>query len=639
MRYIEYVLGPPGNRMSTIVPEADLPRLVKIARNNNQPLFRSLYTYDEEVVQWVNSHNGSISGFPGKVALDRMIFDIDKGDHTDEEVHYNAKHFVEHLQEVMELPTANIRPMFSGRGFHIVTSNIFGLPASSDLPAQITKLVNQYFPMADPIYDRTRIIRVGNTISEKSGFYKIPLSPEELFSLTMEEILEKAKLPRLDFKYPPEEPWSPADLQLKTLESEEDPKEPGVAAETVVTVKGISQPSAIVTCAQKMFDQGPVKGRRHHTMLRIASAWRRAGIPQEAIVSSLFSWVGNGELTRTEVGKIVGWAFSARGENGCNDELNAKFCSSECIHFKEKNFGPRAMSAKAMEMDFVKFIRTDFSESSFDLSHLYSLHQPFKVYPQEFVVVTGDTGLGKTAWVQQVISNLRQLSVLVLTLEVGQNLYFRRQVQIAHKMTKKAVLEHYAVNNNHLSNALSHIRVIEVAPALDKMKRIIADIRPQVVVIDTLDGLIVESAIGETDHTRKVSIALKQLAVETNTIIIGVHHITKSSVTDQEGNRKALTVHSLKGSSAIEQKADKVIAIEGERLELNEGDDPAAFDNVLQPRTIRSLKSRDEDPFLIYAGFDPSTFTFNQIPRPEWKTLNEQIKVLRNQTGEVSATS
>ena len=60
-----------------------------------------------------------------------------------------------------------------------------------------------------------------------------------------------------------------------------------------------------------------------------------------------------------------------------------------------------------------------------------------------------------------------------------------------------------------------------------------------------------------------------------------------------------LDIHSGKGSSSVEQKADKVIAIEGDRMKPY--------------RKISSLGARDEHPFKIITQMSPKTFEFRQV--------------------------
>ena len=92
----------------------------------------------------------------------------------------------------------------------------------------------------------------------------------------------------------------------------------------------------------------------------------------------------------------------------------------------------------------------------------------------------------------------------------------------------------------------------------------------------------------------KIILKLKEIANQHNIIVLAVSHIGKSA--SEEG----LTVHSGKGNSVIEQKADKILGIEGSR------------DGNLT-RTIKSLASRDESGFNVSFTFQPKTFRFEQI--------------------------
>ena len=88
--------------------------------------------------------------------------------------------------------------------------------------------------------------------------------------------------------------------------------------------------------------------------------------------------------------------------------------------------------------------------------------------------------------------------------------------------------------------------------------------------------------------------SLKQIANQMDVIFIGISHISKGA------SYGALNVHSAKGSSAIEQKADKIIGIIGDR-------------DSSSRRIVKSLASRDEDGFEITCHFDHNIFQFKEI--------------------------
>jgi hypothetical protein len=82
-------------------------------------------------------------------------------------------------------------------------------------------------------------------------------------------------------------------------------------------------------------------------------------------------------------------------------------------------------------------------------------------------------------------------------------------------------------------------------------------------------------------------------------IVIAISHISKgASYRLKEGYE--LDVHSAKGNSVIEQKADKIIAFESDR------------DNK-DIRRITAIGSRDESSFKLILNFDYNTFNFKQV--------------------------
>ena len=95
--------------------------------------------------------------------------------------------------------------------------------------------------------------------------------------------------------------------------------------------------------------------------------------------------------------------------------------------------------------------------------------------------------------------------------------------------------------------------------------------------------------------------ALKNIAQKYNTIVLAIHHINKSSASS--GN---LGIHSLKGSSNIVQKADKVIMIKG-------------ADRDDKHRLVLSLKSRDEAPFELLTKFNFETMTYERLVENEYR--------------------
>ena len=573
MRYIEIALGAFTNR-GKIIPETELESYINKAQELELPLFRSYFSYDEKVLNHIGK---TLRAYPGTVYIDSLIFDIDKAGDKDTFLHLRAKDFVQNLIDNWELNENNIGAWYSGSGFHIEIPNIFQFPPTTDTET-IKKTLTHYFPQGDNIYDKTRLIRVGDTINSKTSRYKILLSLEQFFDLPIEDIIALSKEPQgITKKQFSKFPTFP-ELIIKTekLSLREDTDK--------------NSTTKIVTCMQKLYNRGATKGTRHTDMLRLASSWRRAGIPYNGIIAMLEKWAPS--LERTEIVHIVDGVFKQKYQYSCKDPVFEKYCDPKCIFYSKKNYSPEIHDSQSLENSYTKFIKKDFSDSSFDLADIYALENKFTILPGELVMVIGDTKLGKSAWVQNICTKIT-LPVLYLSLEMHERLTFRRFIQIAHRLSKEEVNQYYKTKENTLSNKISHIRIMSVAPQLDTIKRLITDSEAKVIVIDVVDAIDVKGMPDEAKITPIIN-ELKAVAQQLDVIIIGVHHISKASARDT-----MLDIHSGKGSSSVEQKADKIIAIEGDRMKPY--------------RKISSLGARDEHPFKIITQMSPKTFEFRQV--------------------------
>jgi hypothetical protein len=576
--FVEIVSGG-FNTRGTIVPLSSLSQYVTEARLRGMDFYRSYYLYDSSIIDHVKS-TGSMSGFTGKRYLWYILFDIDRGDRTGEAVLQETRSFVNELQSEFGIPKEDIIPMFSGNGFHVGIPNLFRFTDGPGLPKELQLTLGRLFPEADNIFDPTRVIRVEGTKNPKTGLYKITLTHAELETLAIEEIMRKAERPdqRIHINW---DPHSSLDLSSRKAD-------PPIERMSVAT-----DYTAIVTCMQKLHATEATSGSRHSSILRMASAFRRGGLPKAATEILMQNWAKG--LPSSEISKLVDSVYKAGYSYSCNDPVMAKYCDSKCIYFKQKNYAPDVLSAHDMEKKLRSFLEKDLSSVSIDLSDFYPRIPEHSIYPGEFNVVWGDTGINKTAWIQNICVFSPHLKTLFLSLEVNPNLIYRRFLQIACNMTKEEVWSHYRQNGETLADSIGHIRVIAIAPMLDDMEKIIGVLSPQVVVVDTVDCL---RAPGFADPIDEIGRRLKEIAQKLDVIIFGIHHISKAAAVDwKTGQPKMLTVHSGKGSSTLEQKADKVYGLEG----VQTG----------HYRTLRVLKARDEGHFTIQLKVDIKTLRFS----------------------------
>ena len=551
-------------------------------------LYRSMFVLDQSAEECFK-RNGTIRSYDGKYALDKITFDIDVGSKRGDEVLEITRYFIETLAD-MHVEKDWIQPWFSGTGFHVDIPELYGLTPSNDLPNIMAKTVRKMFDgLADNIYDRGRLIRVGYSFNSKSGLYKTPFAIDEIFNLKYKEIADISKtFMREDYRpepLPEAEPiWDNQVIKVKTSTAK-------------VVEKTKSNLNSHVTCVQKMWNNGESKGTRHHTLLRMTSAWKRMGIPESAVLLIAKNWATS--LPHTEVERIVNDIFKwDHNGYGCQDDIMAKYCDSKCKFYRNKDYGLEIMSAIEMCQDLREYLLKDTSGSNFDLQSIYRIPTSYKFHAGELVTMIGDTKIGKTAFIQNLVTLLPSMKTLYLSLEVGSRLIVRRFLQIALEKTKDDV---YDLLRNGTKeeredaySKIAHIHVMTVHPEIKNIRTIVAEHSPKILVIDTMDAIRVDYVNDPNAKDIKIINSLKEIATNQDIVIIGINHISKHASTDGR-----LGVHSAKGNSAIEQKSDKLIGI-------------TQFQNTSNARLIESLAARDENSFKLRCRFNTDTFRFIQ---------------------------
>jgi archaellum biogenesis ATPase FlaH len=353
-----------------------------------------------------------------------------------------------------------------------------------------------------------------------------------------------------------------------------------------------------------MYNLGEERGTRHIRIIRLASHYRKIGMPIAAATAALQSYAPS--LEPIEVTKQVKSVYENGYNWGCTDPELIKFCTPNCIYYKNKDYAPLLSTASDLEKKYTEHIRTDYGDSAFNLADIYDLEDEHgqkmscMVYPENFILFFGDSGLGKTAIAQNIAVKLPKMRILYISTEFGLNLLYRRFVQVAYSMTREEVDEHYRENDNTLSKKLNHITFFGKGMTTDELENMVKKYQPDLLIIDVVDGVKAPGReVGTVGNDTEVVQMIRHIVEEYKIIVLGVHHLSKHAAEDREGKVKKLTMHSGKGASAFEQKADIVLGVEGNPLEST--------------RLISTLKGRDIEPFRTLQRFDKTVFQFTKL--------------------------
>ena len=117
--YVEVAIGDVSAR-NTVVPFNELYEVVR--KNIGKEIYRSMFLYTEDIASYI-AENGSIKNYEGVQALDKIVFDIDKGSDEGDEVKDKTFQLYRKLTE-LGARKESVNIWFSGRGFHVVLSLI-----------------------------------------------------------------------------------------------------------------------------------------------------------------------------------------------------------------------------------------------------------------------------------------------------------------------------------------------------------------------------------------------------------------------------------------------------------------------------------------------------------------------------------
>ncbi len=279
--------------------------------------YASLLRFPVELLEWRNSHrNGNghltVAGYDGPALATFLPLDFDDEKNPGRAL-VTVRRALGILHERYSVPVESVRCYYSGaKGFHVeVPSGAFGgFEPSQHIASRLRQLVQILFPAADriscdrAIYEKLRLWRWPNTRHGKTGLYKVPLTGDEILTLTLDQIRMLAKAPRM----------------VDYLDSH---------AYVVPALRELwhqaRQSGGLVSLPVNHHGARIDEGGRNNALTSIAGRLRRSGLSGEAMLAALI--VHNAErcippLPESEVRQIA--ASVARYPIGIRRSPNAK---------------------------------------------------------------------------------------------------------------------------------------------------------------------------------------------------------------------------------------------------------------------------------------------------------------------------
>tara|TARA_R100001082_G_scaffold61493_3_gene34317 strand:- start:2140 stop:3897 length:1758 start_codon:yes stop_codon:yes gene_type:complete len=578
--YVEIAKGTPANR-GILIPHTHLYKYLQ----KEEPIYRSVYLYGEDAKEYVDQTD-SLKNFFGARTIDKIPIDIDKKDNSDEKTLDILRSVILEL-EGGDVSCRSFQAYFSGSGYHLMlTNDLFNFSESPDLPYTLKQTMQSLFPQIDlSIYMRTGIYRVQHTLNQKTNLYKIPLTRDEVFNLSVKDIHELAKDQRLDFKY-------------HNLEAEEELQHTIVKeVPSIKAFKKTSEPTNVVPCIQSMLVKGPQEGNRHVTAMRIISHFKRHGLPSHYAKVSILHW-NNNSMNETSLTEMVETVYNRNYRYGCQDTILSDHCKTQCIYFKRKDYYIDVKNSETMQDELRERLTTDFTGKTINLGKMLGVDKESIIYPGELVTIFGPTGSNKTTFAQNLalgvdfvnhsINKNAQIPTLFLSLELSSWYMHRRHLQIVSNKTKEEVNNNYDVLYEQHKDELNHISIQTVSPTLEGIMDKVREMQPSLVIVDYIDLIDTSYSLkSEHEKVKHVSHGLSSLAVNMDIIIIQISQISR-----EYSRNEVLDLYAGKGSGAIENASRKVIGLNGQ--------------SDSKTRAVRLFKNTDGELFDTEVEWSPS---------------------------------
>ena len=603
--YHEVAIGSPRNR-GLLIPQEQVIDVI-LEHGKNYPVYKSLYLYDEEGREY-HKLRKTFKDFLGKRYIRDVLIDIDRGDNSDDYTLNKTKSILFELEE-LDVHRHSYNIYFSGTGYHIIISGeVFNFPnGNPNLPFVVKETMNNLFSEIDlAVYNRTSIYRCPNTLNQKSNLYKIPLTHKQVSKFKAKQIHIKASR-QITLEADPI--WGDGELEDKVI----------TEVPEIRIMESNVEPRNIVPCVQKMYKLGPEEGSRNNTMMRIASHFFRHGIPSVATKAALLEWNG-GQLRSDVIIKKVEDTYRGGYKYGCKDVLMAKYCQTNCIYYRRKDYLIDVKNSEELQADLAERLETDFSGRTIDLAKSLGVYdKDATVYPGELVTIFGSTGANKTALAQNIVLGYnadhdqiikeKQIPTLFLSLELSGYVMHRRNLQIVSGANKDTVMKNYKSLYEYHKQELSHIIMQSVSPTIPQIQEKIKQLQPKCVVIDYIDLVDVPfNRRGEYEKLNYISHSLSNIAVNEDIIIIQISQVSRDYSRNQ-----IMDLYAAKGSGAIENASRKVIGITGsaddaeKQVSLYKNSDGDLFD--VQLEWTPSFRLKKKKPEVIHSKIMNKRFT------------------------------
>ncbi len=310
------------------------------------------------------------------------------------------------------------------------------------------------------VNDPNRIVRIFNTKHQNSGLYKIPLTPEELTTLTIPEIKLLAKNPRANRMLKVAE----IPQNIKDIEPMKEKSIVDIGKELTFDITSIdmkSRPKGMDEARWLLTNGFFRSGERNHAMLCLASTYKNQGYPIEhcqallgATALTQASRTGEEEFPSNELNLIINQVYGPNWQGGqftTRDPSNwlAKYAVKIGLKLGKEDVGP--MQIADVEDEFTDFIKN--IEKNTVKTGIPFIDDKMPLTIGTNAAILGSPGSGKTTLALNILKNCSKanMTTVFFSLDMHRKRMFEK---IMYDVTSMNRIELYAAFKEGKGKAL-----------------------------------------------------------------------------------------------------------------------------------------------------------------------------------------
>lgn len=399
--------------------------------NREKDWYVSLYKYNDSHKALLEER-GTLSGIKDTLT-NTLYFDFDSKEDLDK-ARYEALEVANRLL-VQGFDEDSIGCYFTGGKGFSVEVEIDEYITPEKFKAITQNIAGGLETFDTVVADPNRIVRVANTKHQNTGLYKIPLTPEELVDLNINEIKLLAKNPRanrmLKVAKLTEELKSIEPLKEKTVES--------IAKELTFDISSIdmkARPKGVDEARWLLVNGFFRSGERNHAMLCLASTYKNQGYA-EMHTEALLRATADAQANRTgeevfpdrEIDLIITQVYGPNWQGGqftTKDPTNwlAKYAVKMGIKVKHEDTGP--MQIADVEDEFTNFVKN--IEKNTVLTGIPFLDKKMPLTIGTNAAILGAPGSGKTTLALNILKNCsaKNMTTVFFSLDMHRKRMFEK---------------------------------------------------------------------------------------------------------------------------------------------------------------------------------------------------------------------